>query len=163
MQKALEKLPRVGYIAYWSPWQRKRMAEDIKEILANLLERREKLSVEAIALDNLIAVYKKTLESSASESVSDSDQPELYNRPTSRAVQAAAIANAIEAARKLIISNRRPMKRGELVDILERQGFSFPGIDKSKVFGTNIWRSGKFRAVEGKGYWPKDVALPKVD
>lgn len=53
------------------------------------------------------------------------------------------------------------MKRSELVATLETQGFNFPGKDKTKVFGTNIWRSGKFRAVDDKGYWPKDVPLPK--
>jgi len=53
------------------------------------------------------------------------------------------------------------MKRGELVSKLESQGFSFPGHDKNKVFGTNLWRSGRFRTVGDQGYWPKDVTLPK--
>ena len=53
------------------------------------------------------------------------------------------------------------MKRGELVKRLLDQGYSLPGRDKNKVFGTNLWRSGKFRAVDGEGYWPKDVVLPR--
>jgi hypothetical protein len=67
----------------------------------------------------------------------------------------------METARRLILKNNRPMKRGELVRELQKMGFDLPGTDKNKVLGTNLWRSGKFRTIEGRGYWPKDVPLPK--
>ena len=52
------------------------------------------------------------------------------------------------------------MKRGELVKLVEARGYKILGSDKNKVFGTNMWRSGKFRHIEGLGYWPTDVDPP---
>lgn len=135
--------------------------EEIREILDRLLERRAFLAKEVAALDNLIGLYHRLSNQAVSESSPDANQPDLYRQPSSRAAQAAEIARTIEAARKLIIREGRPMKRSELVSKLESQGFTFPGRDKSKVFGTNVWRSGKFRTVGDQGYWPKDVTLPK--
>lgn len=135
--------------------------EDVREILDKLLERRAFLSKEVVALDNLIGLYHRLSSQASSESSADVNQLDLYRQPSSRATQAAEIARTIEAARKLIIREGRPMKRGELVERLESQGFSFPGRDKNKVFGTNVWRSGRFRTVGEQGYWPKDVTLPK--
>jgi hypothetical protein len=66
----------------------------------------------------------------------------------------------IEEARRLILKENRPMKRGELVRQLEARGFKIAGTDKNKVFGTTVWRSGKFDQIEGRGYWPKGVPLP---
>ena len=132
-----------------------------REILDKLLERRSFLIKELSTLDSLIGVYKGLWGDKDTESLPE-EQLNLYQWPSSRAAQAAEIARAIDAARKIIIQNQRPMKRNELVEELERQGYSFPGKDKNKVFGTNIWRSGKFRTVEDKGYWPKDVPFPKL-
>jgi len=131
-----------------------------REILDKLLERRSFLIKELSTLDSLIGVYKGLWGGGDAESLPE-EQLNLYQWPSSRAAQAAEIARAIDAARKIIIQNQRPMKRNELVKELENQGYSFPGKDKNKVFGTNIWRSGKFRTVEDKGYWPKDVPFPK--
>jgi hypothetical protein len=66
----------------------------------------------------------------------------------------------VDTARRIIVAEGRPMKRGELVKRLEERAFKITGADKNKVFGTNLWRSGKFVAVKGKGYWPSDIALP---
>jgi hypothetical protein len=136
-------------------------SDEIREILDKLLERRAFVATEATALDNLIGFYHRLSSQSISESSANVNQLDLYRQPSSRAAQAAEIGRTIEAARKLIIREGRPMKRGELVSRLESQGFSFPGRDKNKVFGTNIWRSGRFRMVGDQGYWPKDVTLPK--
>src|SRR4051812_24066414 len=136
-------------------------AEDIRDILDKLLERRAFIAREVVALDNLIGLYHRLSSQESSESSVDVNQLDLYRQPSSRAAQAAEIARTIDAARKLIIREGRPMKRGELISRLESQGFSFPGKDKTKVFGTNIWRSGRFRTVGDQGYWPKDVTLPR--
>ncbi|MBV9839985.1 MAG: hypothetical protein JOY99_00360 [Sphingomonadaceae bacterium] len=133
------------------------------EFLDKLLRRREEIIRELAALDNLLSVYGGLSDARDSESSADSDQLSLYQWPQSRASQAAEIARSIEAARKIILREKRPMKRGELVIELERRGYILPGKDKNKVFGTNLWRSGKFRSVEDRGYWPKDVPLPRSD
>ena len=67
----------------------------------------------------------------------------------------------LDATRKLILKEQRPMKRGELRKRVEALGYDVIGADKNKVFGTNLWRSGKFRTIEGQGYWPNDVELPE--
>jgi hypothetical protein len=134
---------------------------NISEILDKLLERRALLAREMAALDNLVGLYHRLSSRENSESAMDPSQLDLYRHPSSRAAQAAEINRTIEAAKRLIIKEGRPMKRGELVQALEGQGYGFPGKDKNKVFGTNLWRSGKFRTIEGRGYWPKDVTLPR--
>lgn len=130
-----------------------------RDMLNNALKRREELRLESEALDMLIETYKNLL-GSKEEPSNDPEQPDLYRGMTQRAIQSAQVAEMLEAARRIIISERRPMKRGELVKKLEANGFKIAGADKNKVFGTNLWRSEKFVAVEGKGYWPKDVELP---
>jgi hypothetical protein len=108
-------------------------------------------------------LYEGLSEAQDSESNEDANQLNLYRWPSSREAQAAEISRTIEAARKLILKEKRPMKRGELVVALESQGHNFPGKDKNKVFGTNIWRSGRFRTIGDHGYWPKDVPYREHD
>lgn len=133
-------------------------SETARELLDNALKRRAELAAEAAALDNLITFYRGLLRRKPTDSIED--QPDLYRGPSPRAVHAAHIAEMMEAARRIIIAERRPMRRGELRKRLEAQGFEILGADKNKVFGTNLWRSNKFIAVEGKGYWPKEIGLP---
>jgi hypothetical protein len=132
-----------------------------REVLEKALERRAELVQEMTALDSLITVYRGLLSRAGAESRVGVDQPDLYRGLPPRSVHAAQITEMMDAARRIIIAEKRPMKRGELVRKLTEQGFQIIGKDKNKVFGTNLWRSGKFRTVEGRGYWPKDVALPR--
>lgn len=132
-----------------------------REVLEKALERRSELVQEITALDSLISVYRGLLSRAAAESRIGLDQPDLYKGQPPRSVHAAQIAEMMDAARRIIIAEKRPMRRGELVKRLIEQGFEIIGKDKNKVFGTNLWRSGKFRTIEGRGYWPKDVALPR--
>lgn len=134
--------------------------DTVQEILDKLLERRDIISKELSALENLIVVYRGLSTQPPPESI-DQGELKLGLHASPRAVQAAAITRSIEAIRRMIIGENRPMKRGELVRRLESEGFTLPGADKNKVLGTNIWRSGKFRTIEGRGYWPKDVSLPR--
>lgn len=135
------------------------MAASPREMLASLRKRREFIRAELSALDSLISTYEVALSVDASEFQKDEDQFELYKGKSSRAAQTAAIAESIEAVRKIVLKAGKPMKRGELVSELEKMGYDLPGQDKNKVLGTNLWRSGKFRSVPKKGYWPKDVPL----
>jgi hypothetical protein len=132
-----------------------------RQLLEKAIQRRIELSVEIAALDSLIETYKGLLKNSSTESVSMAEQPLLYREPPRRAKQAAQLSEMLDAARRIIIENNRPMKRGDLVKILELKGYCIEGKDKNKVFGTNVWRSKKFITIEGKGYWPIDVEMPK--
>lgn len=131
-----------------------------REILQSALKRREELRLESEALDNLITTYQTILGIGNPARETNEEQPDLYRNMSKRALRSARVAEMIDAARRIIIAEGRPMKRGELVKRLEAIGFEVEGADKSKVFGTNLWRSGKFIPVEGKGYWPNDLSLP---
>lgn len=131
-----------------------------RELLDKALKRRAELSVESEALDLFIETYQRILNLGTEVRDAPSDQLDLYRGSTPRAIQAARVAEMIDAARRLMIAEKRPMKRGELVKRLEAQGFEVVGKDKNKVFGTNLWRSERFVAVDGKGYWPNDIELP---
>lgn len=131
-----------------------------RDILDKALRRREELRVESEALDLLIRTYRDVLGVRSDVPSGPEVQPDLYRGMSQRAVHAARVAEMVDAARRIIIAERRPMKRGEIVKRLEAQGFDIVGSDKNKVFGTNLWRSEKFVAIEGRGYWPKDVELP---
>ena len=131
-----------------------------RDFLDLALKRKAELSAESEALDQIIETYKRLLRPQVADVNVSSDQPDLYRGATPRAIQAARVAEMIDAARRLIIAEKRPMKRGELVKRLAAQGYEVVGKDRNKVFGTNLWRSGRFVAVEGQGYWPSDLELP---
>lgn len=131
-----------------------------REILDKVLKRREELRIEAEALDNLIETYRHMIVRSNSVDSASGDQLDLSLPTSRRAMKAAQQAEMWEAARRLILTSGQPMRRGELRERLEKQGFRIQGADKNKVFGTNLWRSKKFVMVEGRGYWPADLSPP---
>lgn len=129
-----------------------------RELLANLLKRREELRLESEALDKLIETYR-TLAVLKHEP--PGDQLALWSGAHSRKARSDYVAEMMEEVRRLMIGEGRPLTRSELVRRLEAEGFVLAGVDKRKVLGTNIWRSQKFNHLEGRGYWPKGVPLPK--
>ena len=131
-----------------------------EELLSKALKRREEVLLELEALEGFIKTYEKLLSLREAEGQFSTDEPNLFQPPTKRAAHAERIAGMVAAARKIIIAENRPMKRGELRERVEALGHRVVGKDKNKVFGTNLWRSGKFRMVEGQGYWPADLDLP---
>ena len=133
--------------------------EAARSLLANARKRRDELRREAEALDQFIAAYEQLLSETSTMDVSSEVQLDLYRGSTRRAAQA-RVAAMLDAARRIILAEGRPMRRSELVQRLEQQGYEIVGGDKTKVFGTNLWRSRKFRPVEGQGYWPVDAQLP---
>ncbi len=132
--------------------------DSTRELLAKLLKRREELRLESEALDNLIQTYTSLSHLKASQT--EAPQLDLWKARHSSKARSAYVAEMLAEARKIIIAEGRPMTRSELVRGLEQAGYVIIGRDKSKVLGTNIWRSKKFEPVEGQGYWPNDIARP---
>ena len=67
-------------------------------------------------------------------------------------------------ARKLLIENGRPMKRGQLIKRFHSHGLRIGGSDEVKNFGAKIWKAkDQFINISGEGYWPRDVACSLVD
>lgn len=129
-------------------------------VYASALKRHKEIALELEALTTFIESYERLMALRGSMDQHGLDQPNLFGKTSRRAVRAEKIAEMIDAARRIVISEKRPMKRGELRQRLENLGFEIVGADKNKVFGTNLWRSGKFRMIEGQGYWPIDAELP---
>lgn len=131
------------------------------DFYAKALKRHAELTLELEALAEFISAYERFQKKRAVLTETYEEQPDLYKPASNRAARAAKIAQVIDAARRIIIAEGRPMKRGELVKRIEGMGLEIVGTDKNKVFGTNLWRSNRFTTIEGKGYWPKDVELPR--
>lgn len=56
-------------------------------------------------------------------------------------------------AREIILENKAPMTRGELVAAFQDRGWPVGGTDASKNMGTIMWRLRKqFRNIDGQGY-----------
>lgn len=132
--------------------------DTVREMLAKALKRREELRTESEALDRLIATYATLMHVQRVEE--EPPQFDLWRPNRSRKAKSAYVAELLAEVRRLIVSEGRPMNRGDLVRRLEELGYIIDGADKAKVLGTNIWRSGAFVHLEGRGYWPRDVELP---
>lgn len=133
--------------------------DTVRELLSKALKRQDELRSEFEALQNLVSHYQRHL--SGRLTVSSEEQPSLDLGASSVKARSAYVARLIDEAKRLILEARRPLKRGELVRLLERDGLPVEGTDKAKVLGTNLWRSGQFEQIEGQGYWPKDIPRPQ--
>lgn len=131
--------------------------DTVRELLSKALKRQNELRSEFDALQNLVSHYQRHL--SGREAVAE-EQPSLDLRTSTVKARSVYVSRLMDEARRLILEARRPLKRGELVRLLERDGLPVEGTDKAKVLGTNLWRSGQFEQIEGEGYWPKDVPRP---
>lgn len=131
--------------------------DTVRELLSKALKRQGELRSEFDALQNLVSHYQKHLSGMLPPS---EEQPSLDLGPSSVKARSAYVARLMEETKRLILEARRPLKRGELVRLLERDGLPVEGTDKAKVLGTNLWRSGQFEHIEGEGYWPRDLPRP---
>jgi hypothetical protein len=133
--------------------------DSLHELLANSLKRKEELQKESKTLDRLIELCRRMI--ADEETVNEPAQLGLWEtRHQRQRLKATQIQEMLAEVRRLILAERRPLKRGELVKRLEDRGFEIVGTDKSKVLGTNVWRSKQFVHIDGEGYWPSDIELP---
>ena len=133
--------------------------ESLHELLANSLKRKEELQRESETLDQFIELCRRLI--ADEKTVTAPAQLGLWETQNQRRrLKATQIQEIMAEVRRLILAERRPLKRGELVKRLEDRGFEIVGTDKSKVLGTNVWRSKQFVHIDGEGYWPSDIELP---
>jgi hypothetical protein len=131
--------------------------ETVRELLAKALKRREELRLESVALESLINAYSGLMHLQTDQTTS---QMSLWSAQRSRRARTAYVAELMSVIRRIIVAEGKPLTRSELLRRLEAQGQVIEGGDKAKVLGTNIWRSGLFQHIEGRGYWPNDLELP---
>lgn len=130
------------------------------DLYKQALERREKLLAELRAVEQLILTYEAIQGLRKAPPESNSQLGLFSASKPSRAQRSANVSALLNRAAEIIVSEERPMTRSELVSRLEAEGHHLEGTDKQKVFGTNVWRSGRFWNLKGAGYWPKDTPLP---
>ena len=131
------------------------------DLLQRALQQRERLRAELEAVDNFIATYSRIKESAEPAPTPLYPVESGIPLPQSRAQRQAAVQAQMDAAEHMILQEGRPLTRGELVERLQAQGHALEGGDKSKVLGTNLWRSGRFHNLKGAGYWPKISPVPR--
>ncbi|WP_380873668.1 hypothetical protein ACFB49_43030 [Sphingomonas sp. DBB INV C78] len=135
-----------------------------KEHRQRAIQQRDELSSIIRSLDEFIAAFEKAAAGRKYRGDPGSAliQADLFSGFVSRAERVQHVARMMDAAEELIITAQRPLTRSELLSELERRGFQVEGADKSKVLGTNLWRSKRFDNLKGAGYWPKGTPLPEA-
>lgn len=130
------------------------------DLLRQAYERRERLRRQLAAVDAFIANYEEATPAPVQSTPSNYELNLNAAASRGRRVRTPDLGALIGAAEATILEAGKPLSRSELLRRLEKQGFSFPGTDKVKVFGTNLWRSRRFVSLKGLGYWPEAHPLP---
>lgn len=128
------------------------------DLLGRAYERRERLRAELRAIETFIAQYEQLRAPSHSAAAELPLAPP--ESPSMRQREKTDLNAVLDAAERAILAEGRPLSRGTLLRMLEDKGYKFAGGDKVKVFGTNLWRSGRFKSLKGLGYWPEAHPLP---
>lgn len=131
------------------------------ELLQKAIARRDQLRTELAALENFIRSYsdakdRQVQPKGAAEDLFDQPKTQRFRRK-----RAAETVATMDKAEKLIIEAGRPLTRTSLLKGLQEAGFSVDGGDKSKVLGTNLWRSRRFYNLKRAGYWPISTPIPE--
>lgn len=156
-------------------------AEARKEALEQDIERCrleiERCQAEVRDIDTFLAMYTRFAGDEGMNEApqgSEADHPHAESSPDEARVEDgySPSSNNIHVsqeqfesdARKLLIENGRPMKRGQLIKRFHSNGLRVGGNDEAKNFGTKIWKArDRFVNISGEGYWPRDIDCPAVD
>ncbi|MFZ5667163.1 MAG: hypothetical protein ACOY7L_18260 [Pseudomonadota bacterium] len=135
----------------------------MSDLLTAALIRRDALKKELAAVEQLILSYtqaSKQLDLTAGVGDLFPEQEPARRRGRRRS-HAEAVARMMDDAEQLIVRAGRPLTRSELLKLLTERGHTIEGGDKSKVLGTNLWRSRRFYNLKGAGYWPINRPIPE--
>ena len=125
-----------------------------------LLAEMQKLQSELRAVDEFITLYERLFSSTVRNERATSDT-NADGAPKKRARNVLPPARLAEICRDIILENKAPMTRSELLTALEARGIPLVGSDPSKNLGTIMWRfRDSFVHVSGRGYWPANFAVP---
>lgn len=123
----------------------------------NALKRQEELRKELAEIDQFLLLYRRFTRTGHEQVVSSKGSqgqlPQLLEIPAKIGPSEYA-----EMAERLIRDARRPLTRGDLADLLVKQGVTFPTDDVPRYLGTILWRNrDRFINVPGLGY-----AIPEI-
>lgn len=135
------------------------------ELLQKAIQRRDMLRNELAAVETFILSYSPMSERRISATgggdlFADFPAPAPEAPARKRSEQRVQITAAMDQAEKAILQAGRPLTRSQLLDLLEQSGHEIDGTDKSKVLGTNLWRSKRFINLKKVGYWPVSAPIP---
>lgn len=132
------------------------------DFLRQAYDRRDRLREQLAAVDEFIAKFEQ-MQPSARSGTQSNYELQLEGTPMrGRGTRTPNLDAVFDATEAMILEAGKPLSRSELLHRLEAQGFKFPGTDKVKVFGTNLWRSRRFVSLKGLGYWPEAHPLPSA-
>src|SRR5690349_7481228 len=97
--------------------------ETVRDLLANALKRQDELREEFEALQSVIVHYRRQLSRPLGDTPDAQQTLDLRLGVNSLKARSAYVARLMDEARRIIVREGRPMKRGELVRELERDGF----------------------------------------
>lgn len=136
----------------------------------NAVTRRKQLISELEDVDRFLDLYRRFASEPSPRAVENVNPARVREHQITEGQSAPPARASIsqekfaKEARLILLENGYPMKRGDLVRAFKERGMEIGGTDEGKNLGTKIWRAGtKFINIEGKGYWPRDVACPEID
>jgi hypothetical protein len=142
-----------------------------KEAIGNDIERCradiERLQTEMRDIDTFLALYARFAEADEDNAsqATETSTPSHNGQAEDASFPAGNVSQEqfeIDA-RRLLIENGRPMKRGQLIRSFRSHGLRVGGTNEAKSFGAKIWRArDRFINISGEGYWPRDVDCPAV-
>jgi hypothetical protein len=145
----------------------------VDEAYHNAVKRKKQLEAELLEVETFLNLYPKFSEPKGLSSALAVDSKRVDATPPERHTITAPEDQGIGRRRgnpdeiasfvqSILMSNNRPMTRGELADEMERMGIRIPAKDKAKYVGTILWRKRRFfENLDGKGYWLKGLPLEK--
>lgn len=135
----------------------------MSDLLRSALMRREALKRELATVEEFILSYTQASDRLDLTAGTGDLFPEHKpaRRRGRRQTHAEAVARMMDDAEQLIVRAGRPLTRSELLKLLTERGHTIEGGDKSKVLGTNLWRSRRFYNLKGAGYWPINRPIPE--
>lgn len=135
----------------------KKLIEQRDHAIQNAREWQERVA----NLNALVNNYQDLIIGSRKPRRDVGDQADLFSAPVmNRAERSKYVSEMMDAVEEIIVAAGMPLTRSDLLQALQSRDFHIEGGEKSKVLGTNIWRSKRFYNLKGVGYWPKRHPLP---
>lgn len=141
----------------------------VQEMIERLQKKRAELIKEAVRLESAIDALRSTAYlfgedvDAASAMVEDEFKIDVGIDTGTRSSTVLQPEDVARLARRTLIENGRPAKRGALVRLMESKGIPLTGVDKAKNLGTILWRfNNLFVNLDGFGYWPRDMKYSEI-
>lgn len=145
-------------------------SDEVDRALANALKRKQDLEAELAEISEFIRLHTRF--SGTKDETKDTLMPVSSGDIPGRSHLRGRILTGkrrgrprgfVEVLANVISDIGMPMRRGDLVQEIERRNVAIPSVDKERYLGTILWRNhGRFINLEGHGYWLRGRPCPEV-